>query len=644
MMQRLRFKSLPKIQAKRFETLRLEKEREQSKRTAARASSRRASAQGGVGRPEPGRMPPVAVPRTGQGMPVHNPDIAADFDELADLLEIEGANPFRIRAYRNAARTLRDLSMDVAVMLGRGEDLTELPGIGKDLAAKIKEIVETGTAAMLEAHRKAVPSTLTELLTIPGLGPKRVHALYTELGIRTLDQLRRAAQAGRVKALQGFGEKTERHILEQLKARTGGEKRFKLAIAAHYAEALTTYLKAIPGVTRVAVAGSYRRAKETVGDLDILVTALSGRPVMDRVVSCPEVEEVLAQGTTKASLRLACHLQVDVRVVSEGSYGAALQYFTGSKAHNVALRQFAQQQGLKINEYGVFKGDRVVAGATEDSVYAAVGLPWIPPELRENRGEIDAALAGCLPQLVEASDLTGDLHAHTKATDGRNSLQEMAAAARDHGFEYLAVTDHSLRLTMARGLDSKRLFEQLEEIDRLNESSPGITVFKGIEVDILEDGSLDLPDADLSQLDLVVGAVHSHFNLSRQKQTERILRAMDRPYFTILAHPSGRLIEERAPYEVDMSRVIRHARERGCFLEVNAHPIRLDLSDRDCRMAKEAGVLVSINSDAHSVQELGNLRYGVGQARRGWMEKRDVLNARPLEAVRSLLKGARLKT
>lgn len=643
-MHRLPFKNLPKIQAKRFKKLRLEKEREQSKRTAAMADSRPASAQRGVDRPAPGRVPPGAVPRTGQCMPVHNPDIAADFDELADLLEIEGANPFRIRAYRNAARTLRDLSTDVAVMLGRGEDLTELPGIGKDLAAKIKEIVETGTAVMLEEHRKAVPSTLTELLTIPGLGPKRVHALYTELGIRTLDQLRRAAQAGRVKALQGFGEKTERHILEQLKARTGGEKRFKLAIAAPYAEALIAYLKAIPGVKRVAVAGSYRRAKETVGDLDILVTALSGRPVMDCVVSYPEVEEVLAQGTTKASLRLACHLQVDVRVVSEGSYGAALQYFTGSKAHNVALRQFAQQQGLKINEYGVFKGDRVVAGATEDSVYAAVGLPWIPPELRENRGEIDAALAGCLPQLVEAADLTGDLHAHTKATDGRNSLQEMAVAARDHGFEYLAITDHSRRLTIARGLDSKRLFEQLEEIDRLNESSPGITVLKGIEVDILEDGSLDLPDADLSRLDLVVGAVHSHFNLSRQKQTERILRAMDHPYFTILAHPSGRLIDERAPYEVDMSRVIRHARERGCFLEVNAHPIRLDLSDRDCRMAKEEGVLVSINSDAHSVQELGNLRYGVGQARRGWMEKRDVLNARPLEAVRSLLKGARLKT
>ena len=577
-------------------------------------------------------------------MPVHNADIAADFDELADLLEIEGANPFRIRAYRNAARTLRDLPRDVAAMLDKGEDLTELPGIGKDLAAKIKEIVETGTAAMLEEHRKTVPATLTELLKIPGVGPKRVKALYHDLGIRTLDQLQKAAQEGLVRALQGFGEKTERHILDQLKASTGEPKRFKLAIATQYAEALIAYLNNSPGVKQVVAAGSYRRAKETIGDLDILVTASPGSPVMDRFVSYPEVEEVLAQGATKASLRLACKLQVDVRVVPKESYGAALQYFTGSKAHNVALRQLAQQQGLKINEYGVFKGDSSVAGATEESVYASVGLPWIPPELRENRGEFDAARAGRLPALVNVGDLKGDLHAHTKATDGQNSMKEMAAAARERGLEYLAITDHSRRLTMTKGLDPKRLFEQLEEIDRLNASSIGITLLKGIEVDILEDGSLDLPDEDLSRLDLVVGAVHSHFGLSRQKQTERILRAIDRPYFTILAHPSGRLIDERGPYEVDMPRVIRHARARGCFLEVNAHPIRLDLTDTDCQMAKEEGVMVSINSDAHSTLDFGNLRYGVGQARRGWIEKQDVLNARSLNTVRPLLKCTMLRT
>lgn len=427
-------------------------------------------------------------------------------------------------------------------------------------------------------------------------------------------------------------------MLHQLKARTGEEKRFKLAIATRYADALIAYLKESPGVKQVVAAGSYRRAKETIGDLDLLVTAAPGSSVMDRFVSYPEVEEVLAQGATKASLRLACKLQVDVRVVPGESYGAALQYFTGSKAHNVVLRQMAQQQGLKINEYGVFKGEQSVAGATEESVYASVGLPWIPPELRENRGEFDAARAGRLPTLVEVSDLKGDLHAHTKATDGQNSMKEMAEAARDRGLEYLAITDHSRRLAMAKGLDPKRLLEQLEEIDRLNETLTGITLLKGIEVDILEDGSLDLPDEDLSRLDLVVGAVHSHFRLSRQQQTERILRAMDHPYFTILAHPTGRLIDERAPYDVDMSRVIRHARERGCFLEVNAHPIRLDLADTDCQAAKEAGVMVSINSDAHRTLDFGNLRYGVGQARRGWIEKQDVLNVRPLHALRPLLK------
>jgi DNA polymerase (family 10) len=570
-------------------------------------------------------------------MPVHNADIATVFDEIADLLEIESANPFRVRAYRNAARTLRDLNQNVADMIAQGGDVTELPGIGEDLRSKIKEIVETGTAAMLEVHRKKVPATLTNLLKIPGLGPKRVQALYHKLGIRTLNDLQNAAQNGRVRALHGFGAKTEQHILEQLKTRTSEAKRFKLAIATQYAEAFIAYLKASAGVEHIVAAGSYRRAKETIGDLDLLVTARSGSPVVERFVSYPEVEEILAHGVTKASVRLACRLQVDLRVVPEASYGAALQYFTGSKEHNVVLRQLAQQQGLKLNEYGLFKGDQSVAGATEESVYAAVGLSWIPPELRENRGEFEAVRAGRLPKLVELADLKGDLHAHTKATDGRNTIKEMVEAARKRGFEYLAITDHSRRLAMAHGLDPKRLFEQLEEIDRLNEASPGLTILKGIEVDILEDGRLDLPDEDLARLDLVVGAVHSHFRLSREKQTERILRAMDRPHFTILAHPSGRLIDEREPYDVDMLRLIRHARERGCVLEVNAHPVRLDLTDTDCQMAKEEGVLVSINSDAHSVMDFENLRYGVGQARRGWLEKSEVLNTRTLQSLRPLL-------
>ncbi len=571
-------------------------------------------------------------------MPVHNADVAAVFDELADLLEIEGANPFRLRAYRNASRTLRDLSREVAMMVEQGEDLTGLPGIGKDLAAKIREIVRTGTTTLLEEYRRKSPPALTELLHLPGLGPKRVQVLARKLRIGSLADLQRAAQEGLVRRLPGFGEKTERHILDALALKVGGERRCQLAVAAQYAEPLAAYLRQAPGVTRVTVAGSYRRGKETIGDLDILVAAADGKAVADRFVAYSEVVEVLARGETKASVRLKSHLQVDLRVVPEESYGAALQYFTGSKDHNVVLRHLAQQRGLKINEYGVFRGETRVAGETEESVYQSVGLPWIAPELRENRGEFDAARAGRLPHLLELADLRGDLHAHTKATDGRHSIKEMAEAARRRGLEYLAATDHSRRLAMAKGLDAARLLRQMEEIDRLNAALEGVTILKGIEVDILEDGSLDLPDEVLGKLDLVVGAVHSHFTLPSDKQTARILKAMDHPHFSILAHPTGRLIDQRLPYDVDMPRIIRKAKERRCFLEVNAHPERLDLTDTYCQMAKEAGVLLAVNTDAHSILDLENVRYGVGQARRGWLEKADVITTRPLREVRTLLK------
>jgi DNA polymerase (family 10) len=378
-----------------------------------------------------------------------------------------------------------------------------------------------------------------------------------------------------------------------------------------------------------------------VGDLDILVTAGKGVPVMDHFIAYDEVAKVTARGRTRATVILRAKLQVDLRLVAEESYDAALHYFTGSKAHNIAIRHLGQLAGLKINEYGVFRGPRLIAGQTEASVFASVGLPCIPPELREDRGEIEAARANRLPVLVERTDLQGDLHCHTKATDGRNSLREMAEAARQLGFAYLAVTDHSQRVTVARGLNPRRLLAQGDEIDRLNEELRGITLLKGIEVDILEDGSLDLPDSTLAHLDLVVGAVHSHFRLSRDKQTERILRAMDHPYFTLLAHPTGRLIQQREAYDVDMERIIRQARSRGCFLELNAHAERLDLPDVYCRMARAEGVLVSINSDAHSVQDFQNLSLGVGQARRGWLEKKDVLNTRSLEELRKLLADAR---
>ncbi|MGC2459314.1 MAG: DNA polymerase/3'-5' exonuclease PolX [Gallionellaceae bacterium] len=571
-------------------------------------------------------------------MPVHNADITAMFTEIADLLEIQGANPFRIRAYRNAARILGDLPQEARLLAERGDDLTRLPGIGSDLAGKINEIVTSGHCSMLERLRRELPPAITELLKIPGLGPKRVKALYHDLDVQTVEQLLRAAQDGRIRALPGFGAKTEQNILQAVQAHASQSRRFKLATAAQYAETLRAFLQAIPGVQQVVVAGSFRRMRETVGDLDILVTATPDSPVMQRFTAYDEVAEVFSAGATRASILLKCGMQVDLRVGAQECYGAALHYFTGSKAHNIAIRRIAQQLGLKVNEYGVFKGEHRIAGDSEESVYRAVGLPYIPPELREDRGEIEAARARRLPKLVELSDLRGDLHAHTRATDGHDSLRDMALAAKALGLEYLAITEHSRRLTVAHGLDPLQLARQCDEIDRLNTQLDGITLLKGIEVDILEDGSLDLPDTVLARLDLVVGAVHSRFDLSRAKQTERILRAMDHPHFTLLAHPTGRLIEQREPYDVDMLRLIRHAKQRGCFLELNAHPERLDLLDSHCQIAKQEGVLVSINSDAHSTFDFANLTYGVGQARRGWLEKSDVLNTRTLGALRKLLK------
>lgn len=571
-------------------------------------------------------------------MPIHNADIAAIFEEIADLLEIQGANPFRVRAYRNAARTVGEFGRDLAALIARGQELPKIPGIGPDLARKIHEIASTGKSSFLERLHRELPESITELLHIPGLGPKKVKALYDQLKVDSLEDLRAAAEAGRIRALPGFGEKTERHILEALAVRTDTKRRFKRPVAAQYAEALAAALRAVPGVTRVEIAGSYRRCRETVGDIDLLVTAQDSTPVMARFTSYDEVAEVLSQGDTRASVVLRCGLQVDLRVVPEASYGAALAYFTGSKAHNIVLRKRAQARGLKLNEYGVFRGDTPIAGATEESVYAALGLPWIPPELREDRGEVEWAERGPLPALITRADLRGDLHCHTKASDGANTLAEMALGARARGLEYLAITEHSQRLKMVHGLDSARLLKQMDEIDRLNAELDGIVLLKGIEVDILEDGRLDLPDEVLGRLDLVVGAVHSQFELPAAKQTARLLKAMDHPHFTILAHPTTRELDKRPPLEADWLRIIRHARERGCFLELDSQPDRLDLLDTWCRVAKEEGVLVAIDSDAHSVHDFDDLEWGIGQARRGWLTARDVLNSRPFIELLPLLR------
>jgi len=576
-------------------------------------------------------------------MAIHNEDVARVFDEIADLLEIRGENAFRIRAYRNASREVRGLPKELAQMLEAGAHLTDLPGIGEALAGKIGEIVRTGTCEALKRLQRELPPDLAELLHLPGLGPKRVHALHYDLDIHTPEQLYRAAKDGRLRELPGFGPKTEAGIVAALEAHLSAEPRFKLATVARYAQPLLAWLGQTPEVERAEVAGSYRRCRETVGDLDILVTALDPGTAIRRFVAYEEVAEVRAQGETRATVILRCGLQVDLRAVAGHCFGAALHYFTGSKAHNIAIRTLARGRGLKINEYGVFRGANRVAGETEASVFAAVDLPFIEPELRENRGEIEAARNGLLPNLVQLADLRGDLHCHTTASDGHAGLADMVAAAQRHGLDYLAITEHSKRLTMAHGLDSRRLLQQVEEIDRLNAAlagqGAGFRVLKGIEVDILEDGGLDLPDAVLARLDLVIGAVHSKLHLSRAAQTRRILRAMDHPHFSILAHPTGRLIDEREPYDIDMPRVIRQTRDRGCFLELNAHPERLDLTDIHCQMAREEGVLVSIASDAHSPLDFDNLRYGVGQARRGWLEKNDVLNTRPLAALLPLLRG-----
>lgn len=570
-------------------------------------------------------------------MPVVNAEIASELDKVADLLAIEGANPFRVRAYRRAARLVGELPRSVTDMLAAGESLDDLPGIGEDLSAKIATIARGEHLPLLTDLERQVPAGVTTLLAVPGLGPKRVHRLHEELGIDTIEKLAAAARAGKLREVPGFGPGVEAKLLRAIEAGSGQTGRVRLASVEQEVELLSGHLRQAEGVVRVEVAGSFRRRRETVGDLDIVAAAAPGEPVMRRFVGFEDVTEVVEQGPTRATVRLRSGLQVDLRVVAEASFGAALCYFTGSKAHNIALRRIAVDRGLKLNEYGLFKGDRRLAGHTEAELYKSLGLTWIPPELRENLGEIDAAREGRLPRLVTVEDIQGDLHVHTTASDGRASLTAMVRAARAKGYGYMAITDHSRRLAMAHGLDVARLARQMDEIDRLNSELPEFVVLKSIEVDILEDGTLDLPDQTLRRLDLVVGAIHSRFDLPRVKQTERILRAMDNRCFSILAHPTGRLINARPAYDIDMERVMRGAVERGCHLELNAQPERLDLMDTHCRLAKQLGLKVAISTDAHAAVELDFMRFGIDQARRGWLERGDVLNTLPLAELRALL-------
>jgi DNA polymerase (family 10) len=567
---------------------------------------------------------------------MENPEVASVFEEVADLLDIQGANPFRVRAYRAAARTIRDLSKPLAQM--DVDAMCELDSVGKDLAGKIRSILDTGDLPLRQELRQAMPAGLRDLITIPGLGPKRAHTLHEKLKIGSLDDLRQAAQKHRIRKLTGFGEKTEEAILRALEGRETTGKRVQLCEAKIYAEAVVRHLKQSPSITQVEVAGSYRRRKETVGDLDVLVSCKKSAAAMDCLGQYEAVGEVLARGSTKMTVRLRNGLQLDLRVVAEESFGAALQYFTGSKDHSIVVRRIAQERGLKMNEYGVFRGTRRIAGRTEQEVYKAVGLPWIPPELREARGEVEKAREGRLPTLVELGDIQGDLHMHTTATDGRASIEQMINAAKTTGYRYMAITDHSKRVTMARGLDARRLRQHWREIDRAAEAVKGITVLKGIELDILEDGSLDLPDDVLAEADWVVASIHYGQNQPQERITERLLGAIRHRHIHAIGHPTGRLIGKRGGQAIDMETVMRAAADHGCFLEVNAQPDRLDLNDVAVMAAKERGVRFVIDTDAHSVEELGFMEFGVYQARRGGLEASDVVNTRSLAQLRKMIK------
>ncbi|MDE2304135.1 MAG: DNA polymerase/3'-5' exonuclease PolX [Gammaproteobacteria bacterium] len=576
-------------------------------------------------------------------MPIHNEDIAAAFDEFADLLALSGENQFRIRAYRHAAEVLRSLSEPLSRRIAGGFDPDTLPGVGADLAGKIRELATTGRCAALERLRATVPPGLRELLFLPDVGPQRARALHEALDIRSLEDLRVAIEQHRVRKVPRFGVKLENRLAESLATLAQRGKRFHWSVADRYARALERHLASLPGVLQVAIAGSYRRGRETVGDLDVVVAAQPGTDVDSALRQYEETKATLVSGPTRSSVVLRNGLQVDLRVVPAASFGAALYYFTGSKDHNIRLRTQAAALGLKINEYGVFRGSECIGGSTEGSVLATLGLPYIEPELREDRGEFEAAVAGRLPRLIAGVDLRGDLHAHTSATDGTATLAGMARAARAAQLRYLAITDHSRYLGAVHGLDAAALAAQIGQIDAFNASARGITLLKGVEVDILEDGSLALPDEILGRLDLVVGAVHSHFTLSRRRQTERLLRALDHGYLSILAHPSARLIDQREPIDCDWPTVFRAAAERPCFLEINAQPSRLDLNDLMAREAASAGVRFCIASDAHGVGDFELLAGGVRQARRAWLEASQVINTQPLAQLRRTLRRTFLK-
>lgn len=572
-----------------------------------------------------------------------NAEIARIFRETAELLELADENPFRIRAYRNAARVVEESPGSIAVLArAHPEQLRELPSVGDDLAEKIEEIVRTGSLPLLHTLSKRVPAGAQALLAVPGIGPKRARLLAERLGVRSVAGLRRAARAGRLRTLPGFGARSETRLLAELaSAPSLAEHRWLRARAAQYGESLVEWMRGEAGIRRAELAGSFRRCRETVGDLDLLVECDDGRAAIARLLAYPQIRRVMARGVTRAAVQLSGGLRVDLRVLPGSSYGAALHYFTGSKAHNIAIRALGRDRGLKISEYGIFRGTRRIGGRDEREIFEAVGLPWIPPELREMRGELEAARRGLLPRLIALEDIRGDLQMHSTDSDGHQSLDEMADAAEARGYEYIAITDHTRAVRVARGLDGDAFRRQMKRIDRLNASRRRLTVFKGAEVDIRADGTLDLDARTLDALDIVLVSLHSALALSPERQTARIVKALRHPRVHVFAHPHARLIDGRVGARFDLDEVARVAASEGVLLEINAQPERLDLDDLAARRAQELGASFVIDTDAHTTQELGFMRWGVDQARRGWVERDRVVNARPLAAVEQWLASRR---
>lgn len=571
---------------------------------------------------------------------MQNERVAEMLEELGDLKEIIGENPFKVRAYRRAAEAIRRLNTPIEEIVREGK-LSEIEGIGASLAAKITEFVKTGKVKELEELRSKVPPSLRAFLEIPDMGPRTAWLVYERLGITTIEELEKAAREGKLRHLPGMGPKKEENILRGIQLLRTTAQRFRLDVAWKTADYITSELKQLPEAKLILPAGSLRRMKETIGDVDILVATTNPEPVMDKFVSLDGIRDVLAKGTTKSSVLFEHGLQVDVRAVPPESFGAAAQYFTGSKDHNISLRERGIKLGLKINEYGVFRepADEKIAGETEEGVYQALGLVWIPPELRENRGEIEAAERNEIPTLVELSDIRGDLHIHSNWSDGSETIEALAEAASQLGYEYIAITDHSP--PMGWGVKPDDFKRQIDYIRKLNERIDEIAILTGVEVDILPDGSLALEDGLLKEFDVVIASVHSQMRMPKEKMTERILRAMENRLVHIIAHPTGRLIGQREPYEVDIELIIKRAAQEGIALEINASPERLDLKDEHARMCKEYGAPVMIGTDAHAIVHLEFMRYGVGTARRGWLEPKDVINTLPLKKLLSFLKQRR---